>query len=304
MERVWCVLVMLNDSYAVGAAVVAKTLRLVGTRYPIWCMHDNSVSLECIDFLRSQFDHVVQVPLIQHEVIPMKSKKQIEIYGSWIHASFTKWNIFNPEFFPVDKVILLDADMMFLENCDHLFELTAPALTFSSPWARPYKHEKGAYNPFGELKHGQVVPREKIIQSFKKGILGLACMVLVQPSTELAQKCHELLHKNPQYGHPGCIAGFDEQLLSESLLSMNIPIYHIHQQYNWIVGKYNWLLHGETPKTQQCYNGKPWQGITVPSDRKKIESSWLDFRQWWDVADLIMMNDPSTVRWFYPGTTS
>jgi alpha-N-acetylglucosamine transferase len=86
----------------------------------------------------------------------MKSKKQNEIYGSWIHNSFTKWNIFNPKHFPeIDKVILVDADMMFLQNCDELFELPAPALTFSSPWAKPYMTTKfGAYNPYGEMKHG------------------------------------------------------------------------------------------------------------------------------------------------------
>jgi hypothetical protein len=44
---------MINDSYACGAAVVAQTLRNVGTQYPIWCMVSDGVSESCVEFLES-----------------------------------------------------------------------------------------------------------------------------------------------------------------------------------------------------------------------------------------------------------
>lgn len=319
-NNVWCVLVMLREDYACGAVAVAQSLRNVKTKYPIWCMvgcednycEDNScedtsrnkISEECVDFLRAQFDHVVKVPLITHKVVPMKSKKQNEIYGSWIHSSFTKWNIMNPEFFPVDKVILIDADMLFLENCDALFNLPAPAATFSSPWAYPYMKKgqfKGAYNPYGEMKHGQVVPTNQIVRGFKNSILGLACMVLVKPSAKSYKLMLTTLNHNPAYGTSNCISGFDEQLLAETWLGMNEPIHHIHQQYNWIVGKNNWLLHGEKPKSMQFYNEKPWVRVGTPEDRKKEvdECEWDDIRDFWRVADQVMEENPKALRWYY-----
>lgn len=314
--NVWCVLVMLREEYALGAAAVAQSLRNVGTKYPIWCMVANpsngselssgEISEECIKFLRSQFDHVVNVPLISHKTVPMKSRKQNEIYGPWIHHSFTKWNIMNPELFPVNKVILVDADMLFLENCDVLFNLPAPAATFSSPWAHPYvknKRTKGAFNPYGEMRHGQVVARENILRGFKGGILGLACMVLVHPSERPYKLMLDLLNRDELYGTSTCVAGFDEQLLAETWLGTDEPIYHIHQQYNWVVGKVDWLLKREKPKSQQYYNGKPWTGIRTPDDRKKLvdEGEWEDVRDFWRVCDQIMEKNPEATKWFYPG---
>lgn len=134
---VYCVLVMSNEEYVVGAAVVAESLRATGAKYPIWCMVAD-IRPAAVEILKTQFDHVVEVPIIEHPCLPMKTAKQDAIYGSWIHKSFTKWNIMNPELFPCAKVLLLDADLEVKSNIDDLFDLEAPAATFSSSWASPY----------------------------------------------------------------------------------------------------------------------------------------------------------------------
>ncbi len=299
--RVWCVLVMLNDTYACGAAVVARTLRDVHTQYPIWCMVSEGVSPDCVEFLRVHFDNIVSVPLISHAVAHMRSKKQNEIYGGWIHHSFTKWSILNPEYFPVDKVILLDADMIVLENIDDLFELKPPALTFSSPWAKPYMKINGAYNPYyinrqgrapRDLNHGERVPRNMIERGLKDSILGLACMVLVRPSAVLYKNMLAILNRSELYGNSKCVSGMDEQLIAETLLSDSAPIHHIHQRFNWIVGKTTWLPANVSPKTQQYYHGKPWEVDPALAQ-------WKDITQWWDVARTIMATHPEHIRWFY-----
>jgi alpha-N-acetylglucosamine transferase len=298
---------MKDDSYACGAIVVAESLRKVATKYPIWCMVSDGVSADCEEMLTHYFDNVVRCPLVSYPTVNMKSKKQNEIYGSWIHMSFTKWNVLCKDYFPVDKVILLDADMMIFENIDDLFDLPGPALTFSSPWAHPYvkgKKFKGSYNPFGEMQHGSVVDRRKIIRGFSNGILGLGCMVLVEPCNKVFAKMMEILKKRPVYGITDCISGFDEQLIAETLLTTGRPIYHIHQSYNWIVGKTDWLLNGEKPKTQQFYNGKPWLGVTDEESYKRIveNSEWQDVRDWWVVANKIIADAPPHIdmrKWFW-----
>ncbi len=304
-QCVWCVLVMLKEPYACGAAVVAQSLRAVATQYPIWCMVSDGISAECVDFLRRQFDNVVHVPLISHEVVPMRSTKQREIYGGWIHHSFTKWNILNPAIFPVNKVILLDADMLVLQNIDDLFNLEPPALTFSSPWARPYAKLKGAPNHYmischngrkwRELDHGDRVPYDAIKAGLQGGILGLACMVLVKPTQKLFDNMLKILNENAKFGNSKCISGMDEQLLAMTLLTSDKPIHHIHQSYNWIVGKTDWLARGVKPKTQQYYHGKPW-------DEDPDVTEWQDIVQWWTVAREVMERSPQDSKWFYLGT--
>lgn len=288
--RVWCTLVMLKPDYACGAAVVARTLRNHGTKYPIWCMVTDDIPADCIEFLRGEFDNIVTVPLISHETVPMKSKKQNEIYGGWIHHSFTKWNIMNPELFPVEKVILIDADMMFLQNCDELFDMPAPAATFSSPWAVPYHRPHGKPNPYGELQHGAIVPNAKIRRGFAGGILALACMVLVKPSVESYDTMLTILRRDKQYGSSNCISGFDEQLLAETWLASAEPIHHIHQQYNWVVGKKKWLKPNVKPKTQQYYNGKPWK-------ESRDESEWDDVRMWYVIWDQVIEKNNDFDHW-------
>ncbi len=300
-NNIWCCLVMLNEDYALGVAAVAQSLRNVASRYPIWCMATPDISDDCIQFLSGQVDKVIRVPFISHDCVPMKSVKQRQIYGSWIHHSFTKWNIMCPELFPVNKVILIDADMLFLENCDDLFNLTAPAATFSSPWAKPYV-QNGIKNPYGKMRHGQIIPRQKIQAGFHGSFLGIANMVLVQPSAESHATMLKLLRVEPRYGLTNCVSGFDEQLLAHTWLEIGATVRHIHPIYNWTVGKTSWLEKNEQPKTLQYYNGKPWIGVKSTKDRKIIidEGEWDDYRQWWRVIDQIIERTPAALRRIYP----
>jgi hypothetical protein len=293
-KNVWCTLVMLNDNYACGAAVVAQSLRDVGTKYPIWCMVTDDVSIECVEFLATCFDKVLHVPLISYPCVPLKSKKQNEIYQSWIHNSFTKWNILNPDLFPVDKVLFVDADTLFIENCDELFDLTGPAAIFSSPWISPYAQRKiNAMNPYGVMGHGEKVNPAHIRAGFSQSVVGLACMVHVIPRKKLYNAMITLLHKGPKYGSSKCISGFDEQLLTEVMLLSNVQLYHIHQRYCCIAGKQNiWLAHDEQAKCITWYNCKPWD---IPPET----NNWPDDKIWWKVAGDMIIARPEIKKWFY-----
>jgi lipopolysaccharide biosynthesis glycosyltransferase len=274
---IWVTLVMNGDEYAKGAVVVAKSLRLASTKYPIWVMVGvdtnvvsnrksilKPVSAECIEFLKLHFDRVLEVPLIYHETIHLRSKKQTEIYGSWINYAFTKSHIFNPVYFPVKKVIFLDADMLVIDNIDDLFELNAPALTFSNAWADTYKKSsdnRKMPNIYGEMKHGSSVSKN-LVKLGLEYFVGLGCMMLVEPSYILQRRAEELLSDPRPYGNIKCVSGIDEQFINQVLADcIDGSFTHIHQSYNFIVGKTNWLLNGEKHKTLQWYNEKPWNQI-------------------------------------------
>lgn len=285
-NNVYCTLVMISDDYVPGALALAESHRAVGSKHPIWCMV-SGISADAKAALRKSFDRVIEVPIIEREVVPMKSQKQQNIYGKWIAKSFTKWHVMDPTKFFCDKVLFVDADMIFLENIDKLFDLPAPAATFSSPWATPYV-KLGIKNPYGEMPHGAVVSKALIRAAVKNSIVGIGSLVLVHPSVESWNTLIRIIGKQP-YGYQRGVSGFDEQALAEVMCSLKAPVHHIHQQYNWMVGKQNWLINGEKPKLYHYYNVKPWQ---QPRD------AWEDLAAWWKHADALVERNPELKRWF------
>lgn len=366
LDCAWCTLVMLDEAYAAGAVVVAESLKAVGSKYPIYCMvvrnpargrclangkmtkNYAGISRECVEFMRPHFAGIIEVSFLTASTKNMRSTKQDEIYGDWINHCFTKGWILDPTKQPARKMMFLDADMMFNKNCDELFDLPAPAMTFSSPWAYPYHVpppdnplSRGHYNPYWNdtlkrgLAHGELVPADAIEAGLRESVVGFACMMLVEPSTfmmneflreikllpedRIAKKIARESNQPPngeslRVGYGKCISGFDEQVFAAIFLRTNTPCYNIHQRYNWIVGKDNWLAaelnldntndsandktddktDDKTPYTQQWYNGKPWN-----------QKGWPDLIAWWKLADkVIAEGDKTTSSWFYRNTSS
>lgn len=290
--NIWCTLVMLGDSYAAGAAVVARSLRNAKTEYPVWCMIDESVSEDCAEFLSGHFDNIVRVPLISHQCVNMKSKKQAAIYSKWINHSFTKFNVLNNELFPATNVIFVDADTMFLENCDELFDLPGNALCFSSAWAKPFV-PGGIYNPYGVMKHGQIVNPKHIRSGMRSGFVGLACMMLLRPDAITYSTLLEILTRADTYGNSNCCSGFDEQLIAETLLEIGQPIYHIAPRYTCVAGKQGvWLSIMDKEKVVTWYNSKPFY-------ENPATTQWPDDKIWWECAKCMIEEYPESRRWFY-----
>lgn len=293
---VYTTLVMKGDKYIPGALCLAKSLRNHGTKYPIWCMIDAEVSIEAHNLLTKYYDRVVLVPLLRKDVIPMRTVRQNKIYSSWIDSSFTKWHIMNPKLFqengiPYEKVLFMDADMLALANLDELFDLPAPAATFSMPWAKPY-NPRGIYSPYGDPAHGAEIPIYKI----KKGLnslVELASVVLQEPSMQSWNFLIEMLNKPDIYGHNMCFSGFDEQILADVWIDMNVPVHHIHPKYNWVVGKYEWLRYSDKtaePLTYHFYNIKPWE---------QKRDAWEECVAWWTVADeIVKETNGAASNWF------
>jgi len=135
-------LVMKGDAYVPGAVVVAHSLWLTGTKHDLLCMVTADVSEHARAQLRVVFTKVIEVPVIQFKCKRMRTAKQQQLYDSWIDVSFTKWNMLS--LLDYKKLLFVDSDVVVLRNVDELFELSAPAGTFSSPWAAPYAGRKGS----------------------------------------------------------------------------------------------------------------------------------------------------------------
>lgn len=347
---IWCSLVMIDELYAAGVCAAAASARAVNTQYPFWCMVTPEIGDKTVAALARWCDRVVRVPLIAAECIPMKSAKQRQIYGGWISRSFTKANIFNPALFPgVNKIIFVDADMIFKRNCDELFNLPAPALTFATPWntiapqarANQRGRERGRgrgrfgrnittqqhNDPYSNPAHGAAVSLADIKRGLDSAYVGCANMILVAPNADLymsallviggagatidgrrahlgkyefmghVQEWYSELRQ--PYGHPRCQSGFDEQLIADVLIATGTVPRHIHQRFNWYIGKKEWLRVGGAnaggadadnapadntpqyyePYTWQWYNTKPWREDPAGANAQQ----YADIGVWWEL---------------------
>jgi len=294
---VWCTVVTDDIGTTKGAAVLARTLRESNTAYPIWCIVPEGYPAAECSFLESTFDKIIVTSsIIQSVKINNRFKEPV------LHMKdFTRWCVFNPELFPVDKVILLAPDMTFLDNCDELFQLKAPALSLSTPWLYPYSKNRHAIkNPHGNLQHGERTTYRKLTRAIIAGEIGLSSMVLISPDKLLYDTMIDILFGSNQYGHGK--NDYDLLLIAETFLSLKMYPYNISAEYNWIVGQYKYLC-GKNPRVMQFYNGNPWFGIESAEERteKITNGRWQDMRDWWKIVDNIVadLGEPAA-KIFYP----
>jgi lipopolysaccharide biosynthesis glycosyltransferase len=291
-ENIICTLVMCGDDYVPGALVLAQSVHKK-TAIRVWCMYTSDVTPAAVAVLEEYFDKCIEVPIIQHDVIEMRSKKQQDIYGGWISKSFTKWNIFNSDLFPgVSQVLFMDADMLLLDDISDIFDICGAdadvAATFSSPWTKPFSARgENPYYHGRSLEHGEIVNHDDIKRGLSDSICPIASMVLVRPNKDVYNGMLEMLATNGMYGTKS-ISGFDEQMLAELILKYNLRCKNIHQSYNWLIGKDSWR-EGKAPKTYHYYNIKPWQR----------EPQYDDEKIWHEYAREIMSSgDPLISQWF------
>ena len=309
-------LVMNGDRYVAGAAVLGQRLKELQAkehltcqqRTALYCMITHDVTLAARNILAMCFDEVLEVPYIRATTQSLLTLRQKQLYESWINASFTKWNIFNPAIFTSrnltipEKVLFLDSDMLPLQPIHNLFqEVETPAACFSNWMSEIFVKQGGIreiYEKPRRLTHGEAIPiheiglslnikREPRTQQDQKlftfAVNG--AMVLIQPSSETFQYMLHILKTYHQqrlpYGFPGVYSGFDEQMLCQLFLFLHsqygdLPK-HISPGYVWNAGKFFWVPHVLDRKVIHFYGDqKPW---FIPRQKQ-----YKDTKEWWKVA--------------------
>ena len=271
-------LVMCGDSYAIGAMVVAHSLRRSGTKNDIICMVTNDISQGAINKLKLFFSRVVFVDYIYIKTKRIKFNKIRKMYGSWISKSFTKWNILL--FNEYEKVMFLDADVIIKHNIDNLFDLNTPAATFDLPQKKSNKNRNGIYNPYNAT-HGELVSSSSINRGLGlDGKVSFACIgttIILSPDKKHFEQFKNELKKAEPFGFTKCINGFDEQsIVWYYSVVLKQRWTHIDCSYNMVVGKVNKWKHKNPIKVLHYVGGKPWN---------MRRDEWPDLVEWWEFAD-------------------
>jgi lipopolysaccharide biosynthesis glycosyltransferase len=282
-----------GDSYVPGViASIASILEAKTTREIVVMVTD--VSDKSIKQLKT-ISRVVVVPYLRFKSKKLKMEKQRDIY-TWIDSSYTKWNCLNLDY---DKIVFIDADTIVLKSLDHLFDLQAPAATWSSPWANKYKSDKYLKKEEKECestnfniehsktKTGEIISMQDVDRTVRNnGNSFIASLLVLEPSKEhynsLVKLCSEKAHLGFNMDvYNGC----DEQALTyfyRFVVPKNWT--HIHQKYNFIIHKNEWL-EGETPEMLHYYNNtKPWMGDYWYNTFWDTDNIWWYYYHKWIVS--------------------
>jgi Glycosyl transferase family 8 len=242
-------LVMRGDEYVEGALVLAKSLTESGTKHDLVCMVTWDVSAAALQRL-SRYYKIVQVKYVYYKCPRMLTARQDQLYSKWINYSFTKWQCFSLTQYA--KIVYLDADHLVLKNIDHLFDMTTPALCFSSDFHKYYDH----------LCHGDLIGTREIVSYFRfNKILCKTGTAVLTPNLVTLERIKRLLH-------PGncCLVknryhnGYDEQVLLQAIVQSNQTITQLSLMYVWSAGNYPRLRKNAEPYIINYYGDKkPWK---------------------------------------------
>jgi DNA-directed RNA polymerase subunit E'/Rpb7 len=303
---VW--LLMKNKEYLAGILASVYSWKLSGSKAETVVMitRDLSVIPEVMTALRLVVDKVVEIDYIK--VKSTLRKGIMDKYGTWFSEGYTKWNCLMLEEY--EKVLLMDADTIIFNCMDELFELNAPAGTFSSPWVKPYSEDRNAGpNVYtGHDKHGDLIPLENIEYGKTANFL-IGTTVLLEPNREVYARFIMWLYGNAAtnengFGLTQCGSMLDEQAITLFYHSHKIQWTYIDHRYNAIPWHPNWnyrvlkstelrnlAASSPLPEDKRLYifhyfDRKPWSS-QMP--RGKHE----DLEPWWEIVQRLVADYPS-----------
>ena len=241
-------------------------------------------------------DQVIEIDYIEKKSVKLGTKRQQELYDSWMNKSYTKMNCL--KLIKYKKVLFLDADIIVVENINHLFELKTPAICTSTPFSFPFGSIPSLKIPISEIDnsgfiannikygyrdHGIQISYQDMEYALNKHV-NLLCgtSFLIGPDLSdfdlyikiLNEKNRHVMHMKDAYGNPSNPSGFDEQSIADLYIHKKQDFTNIHYKYNFISWKAGTLK--EKPAIMHYFSdSKPWNAT-------KFE--WIDTKTWFQMT--------------------
>ncbi|KAH8146341.1 uncharacterized protein LAJ45_09534 [Morchella importuna] len=281
INRAW-VTVLTGPAYLPGTIILADSLRRVESKYPLLVCVTPSVNKTEQNALKAAGCELMVIE-------PLKPKVKVNIVASRFEDTWTKLAVFGLVL--MERLVLLDSDMLVIRNMDELFDMDLPFDFIAAnhacvcnyakdPWAdADWNPQNCAYTG---LKHPKALtnPREVTPESIRTHHLLNSGLVVFHPSNMLYAAIVEFLFTDPRvptFGFP------DQDLLSVFFKNKFKPI-------GW---QYNAL------KTMSYEHRDMWSDFEVRNLHFICEKPWKTGRCegrfkiphgiWWDSWD----------RWFH-----
>jgi hypothetical protein len=263
-SRRYAIATLVDQQNSVGSAIVTgHSARRVHTHADLVCMVTDDIDSSATECLKLVYDMVVTVPKLDHQCTP--------------------WNALNLDEYR--QVLFVEANTVLLHPVDELFELEAPAGTFSWPEAGEAK------SPYDRLRHGDKVPTESIRQGFRnQGYVCLGNMVLLEPRSQDYQSFVRWLKEYRPRAPDQCRSHPHEQAIVRFYYERRERVRwtFLHPIFNYIPRYRAWLEDAEWTPRVLYYRDEPVG--TMP----RHDESRLDLDVWWTMADQVTQSKAFT----------
>ena len=258
---VW--LLMKGDSYLPGIVTSLFSVIRTNPNADLVVMTTDDVSQRAKAILLKYASHIFEIPYLSYLSKPLKTQKQQLMYEKWVNVSYTKWQMLA---LPYKKAIFVDGDTIHTMNTDGLFDLSAPAAPFASPYMKPLGKipsyiAQNKNGPDGYPKHKSIVTQSEINNMLHKhGILLTANMVLLEPSKTDHKKYMDMVKSMEPFGFQTCNSMLDEQSIVYFYTFIKKKNWTaLHQIYNYIAWKDGFITKGVIPRNiHYISEAKPW----------------------------------------------
>ncbi|XP_050342846.1 uncharacterized protein LOC126768650 isoform X2 [Nymphalis io] len=215
-----------NDSYSLGALVLAHSLRGVGSAYPAVVLITPSVTESMRERLRAVFAEVVVVDVLDSRDaahLALLQRPELGITFTKIHC----WNLTQYE-----KGVFLDADTLVVQNCDELFDREELSAAPDVGWPDCFNSGVFVFKPSAET-FSNLITFASERGSFDGGDQGLL-------NSYFSDWAHGDINKHLPFLYNVTSAAFYSYLPALKHFGQNLKIIHFIgaakpwlQQFNW-----------------------------------------------------------------------
>lgn len=268
----WVSLVMGGDAYVPGAIALATSLLETGSVHTRVCMVTNDVSDRSVQELGKVFDLILTVDYVQAgKIYTRRSDKRHT--AEFLRNILTRWRCLTLTQF--SKIVYVDIDVIFIQNPDRIFTLTAPAGTLEHPWSN---QKNQYYFAYGELTHGSVHQQQKLLQvarTRRGGFVSWGSLLVLEPSLSTFREIIRLRDNQycAQTKYRSCLSRYDELIIVDAH-PKNTMWTHIDPRYHFVSWK-------SEPITQPIV-GIHFRGTPKTWERQEV-GCYSDEQAFWDI---------------------
>jgi len=273
--------------FVIGAIVGATSCRKVGNKHTLVCMITPDIEIdypECVKELNQHFDEVVVVDYVLKLPTKKLTEKQELNYGKSFAYGSTRLNCLLLEEY--EKVLLIDADTVFVANTDHVFDLPTPGgiwgyfmMERKDPRTKKIIGYNSVTQSADKIPYGAHVPEEVVDILLNSSFIESEACLLLKPNGDDFDEISAM-----QLDFPKCPSSHEAQALAVYYKDEWTQLTNAFAYCTW--KKYPVEI--KKPLIIHFYSSKPWENE---------KSEFDDYKYWYEIFDELVTKYPKYKRY-------
>ncbi|KAG9295015.1 hypothetical protein G9A89_017809 [Geosiphon pyriformis] len=280
-ERVWATLLTKENKYVKGAQVLAYSLLKVKSKYPLVILHTDALSQTTLNEFRKLGCLTREIKFINP---PPSTKKELNEY---YRETWTKLRVWEMEEY--QRIVLLDADMLVIQNMDELIELPLKNDWLAASSACTCNPLKVSNYPKDWTPDSCAYTDSKTHEGLHQYYFNAGLLVLT-PSIEKFRQMEEALRNHPA---PQTLLFPDQDFLNEIFRARWHRLSYKYNALKTLRNCHEKMWNDDEVKNVHYILKKPWD-IKIDEESAKQDPAYELYKWWWTVCTEMNSKYPPT----------